>query len=249
MMKSVLLLLTVISFSALPAPGQLDRSGIVLLNTPPYALEVRSPDSGQAQSTRGIARASHNSLFVDAPEFATGYRSLSVAVGDFNGDGNPDLAVANYCGKDPTCGSDGTVSILLGNGDGTFRKVADYATQGGSSAVVIADFNGDGKLDLAVVNRCNSARCNDYSTQGTVSILLRIPVLLTFSLCNLWIQKAGKSCCLVVLLGRVAHRRPLAFNIERNWSSPSASNARFGMITNDRGEYMSKNSAFSSCAF
>jgi hypothetical protein len=68
-----------------------------------------------------------------------------VAVGDFNGDGKPDLAVAD--------GGSAAVSILLGNGDGTFRRRVDYSA--GSAAglpqsVVVADFNGDGKPDLAI---------------------------------------------------------------------------------------------------
>ena len=51
--------------------------------------------------------------------FAVGYRPYSVAVGDFNGDGKPDLAIAN--------GGDSTVSVLLGNGDGTFQASRTFA--------------------------------------------------------------------------------------------------------------------------
>jgi hypothetical protein len=65
---------------------------------------------------------------------------FAVAVGDFNGDGKPDLVTAN---------AQGGVSILLGNGDGTFRDHVDYAVDRGAQAVVVADFDGDGKLDVA----------------------------------------------------------------------------------------------------
>ena len=96
---------------------------------------------------------------------STGYFPLSVAVGDFNGDGKLDLAVANdYSGF-----GDGTVSILLGDGTGNFTLASSPAVGSEPTSLAVGDFNGDGELDLAVANYCGSGNCG---TSDTVSILL-----------------------------------------------------------------------------
>ena len=77
-------------------------------------------------------------------ELRGGHYPMSVAVGDFNGDGKADLAVAN-------CDSN-NVSVLLGNGNGTFQAAVNYAAGTYPSSVAVGDFNGDGKADLAVAN-------------------------------------------------------------------------------------------------
>src|SRR6266404_8212214 len=61
----------------------------------------------------------------------------SIVVGDFNRDGKPDLVVANY--NDP-----GSISILLGNGDGTFRAAVTYPAGRSPLSLTVADFNHDG---------------------------------------------------------------------------------------------------------
>src|SRR5208283_5061347 len=67
--------------------------------------------------------------------------------------------------------SDGTVSVLLGKGDGTFRPQVTYPTGLTPDAVAVGDFNGDGKLDLAVVNTgCPPA--GGTCSGGSISVLL-----------------------------------------------------------------------------
>jgi hypothetical protein len=86
--------------------------------------------------------------------FGTGSQPSSVTTADFNGDGKLDLAVSNY--------NDNSISILLGNGDGTFKTNVDYATELGPDSVVVGDFNRDDKVDVAVRNQ----------SSNTVSVLL-----------------------------------------------------------------------------
>jgi len=76
--------------------------------------------------------------------FTSSNNPRSIVVGDFNGDGHPDLAVldANAYG--------GVVQVLLNRGDGTFTAAPPSALSASASTVAVGDFNGDGKLDLAV---------------------------------------------------------------------------------------------------
>jgi hypothetical protein len=86
--------------------------------------------------------------------YAAGPNSEAVVTADFNRDGRLDLAVANYGGS--------TISILLGNGDGTFQAARTYTAPTYSHSLAVADFNGDGKLDLVSVD----------PVVGNVSVLL-----------------------------------------------------------------------------
>ena len=95
--------------------------------------------------------------FQPAVTYAAGTYTESIAVGDFNGDGKLDLVVTN------NLSSGGTVSVLLGNGDGTFQAPRTYGVGASPYGVAVGDFNGDGKLDLAVTNSGSS---------GSVSVRL-----------------------------------------------------------------------------
>ncbi len=85
-------------------------------------------------------------------DYPVGPSPFSVAVGDFNGDGHLDLAVTNSAVGNEVGQTSNGVSILLGNGDGTFQPHVDYPAGIYPNSVITADFNRDGKLDLAITN-------------------------------------------------------------------------------------------------
>jgi uncharacterized membrane protein len=98
--------------------------------------------------------------FAPPVSYPAGNFCSALAVGDFNNDGNLDLAVASIPNLIGTAHK-GQVSLLLGNGDGTFRSARSYSVGTNPSYVVASDLNRDGKLDLVVAN-----------DSGGVSILL-----------------------------------------------------------------------------
>ena len=206
------------------AIGDFNKDGI---------LDLAVADAGNGTVT--ILLGKGNGTFKQAANspIAVGNNPWSVAVGDFNGDGIPDLAVANFV--------DNTVSILLGVGDGTFTTGSLVTVGNAPNAVVAGDFNGDGKADLAVVN----------SYDSTITILLGngdgtfkaassspIPVPYAYSLAvgdfnGDGIQDLAAVCNgsdIEILLGNGDG----SFNVSYlSWVSPSVSNVVVGDFNGD----------------
>jgi len=113
--------------------------------------------AGYANDPVSVLLGNGDGTFQPAVSYSVDSEPGNVAIGDFNGDGTLDLGVANICGHDNIlCEQTGTVSVLLGKGDGTFEPQTDYNVGHGPFDVATADFNDDGKLDLAVPNGYDS---------------------------------------------------------------------------------------------
>jgi hypothetical protein len=106
-------------------------------NSPPGSVSILLGDGAG-----GFGAATNFSILLpyNVPYF--------VAVGDFNGDGRQDLAVAVY---------NAGVSIFLGDGTGSFSAPTSFFVDNAMVALVVGDFNGDGKQDLAAVTESGSA--------------------------------------------------------------------------------------------
>src|SRR5207302_1161458 len=114
--------------------------------------EAGSPAPPLPADTVSVLLGNGDGTFQAAPNSPVGtVGPSSVAVGDFNGDGVPDVAVASAAPTLSGTGTgSGTVSVLLGNGDGSFRASLNVAVGMDPRFVAVGDFNGDGVPDLAV---------------------------------------------------------------------------------------------------
>jgi len=108
-------------------------------------------------AARALPAAPAARLNFKSTDYTDGENPQSVVVADFNKDGNLDFANVNY-----SDGGAGSVSVFLGNGDGTFQAKVDYAVGDGPDGIAVADVDSDGNLDLVVAN----------DTGSSVSVLL-----------------------------------------------------------------------------
>ena len=114
-------------------------------------LDLVVANSGGGSETASILLGRGDGTFRRPTDVEVGPNPNAVAVGDFNGDGVPDLAfsLAFF--------SSGGISILLGNGDGSFSAPSETQVGESTTSLAVADFNADSVLDLAATDRENSA--------------------------------------------------------------------------------------------
>lgn len=103
-----------------------------------------------ADGTVSVLTGRGDGTFNAKVDYVTGNNPVSIAIGDLNGDDNPDIVAVNNTAN--------SVSVLLNKGDGTFAAHKDYTVASSSDqatsprSVAIGDFNGDDKADIAVAN-------------------------------------------------------------------------------------------------
>jgi Ca2+-binding RTX toxin-like protein len=121
-------------------------------------LDIAVGLAGTALSSNlAVFLGNGNGSFNSASQLVSGgLNPLSLIRGDFNGDGNPDLVAANY--------DSDTVSLLLGNGTGSFQTAQTFQVGDQPNAIASGDFNKDGRLDLVVAN--------SGANSNTLSLLL-----------------------------------------------------------------------------
>jgi hypothetical protein len=120
----------------------------------PFAVAIVNESAGRGaqlvaadyDTGNGIAVLSAHGRagFTGPTTYAAGSGAVALAVGDFNGDGMTDVAVADHYG--------GTVSVLLGRRGGGFASARSFPAGYNPESIAVADFNGDGDLDLVTAD-------------------------------------------------------------------------------------------------
>ncbi len=125
-------------------------------SSPPTGLVsfLDQSNSNFSVGSAALNSATRTSGWQSLVSFATASPSYGVVTGDLNGDGIPDVVTSNYTGS--------TLSVLIGNGDGSFQTHVDYAVANESFGLALGDVNGDGYPDIVVA----------FDSHGDVGVLL-----------------------------------------------------------------------------
>jgi subtilase family serine protease len=158
---------TIAATANIADPHNYDLSGIVSghgFKAPTGTVDFAETSVADDLGTATIDGSSAKQALLTPRVFDSGDAAANPfqsVIADFNGDGIPDMATAN------ASFTEGTMSVMIGNGDGTFKTPITYPSGIFAEAILAGDFNNDGVVDLAV-----TAQYNNAGTSGVVSIYL-----------------------------------------------------------------------------
>ncbi len=133
---------------------------------PDLVVVNSNPNTGGANGSISVLLGKGDGTFAAAVTYGVGLVPTAIAMADFDGDGNQDVAVV--VGNPNFIFNPGYVTVMLGSANGTFGTQSNYNVELAPVSIAVADFNGDGKPDLAVGNSLGSFT----NPQSEVSVLL-----------------------------------------------------------------------------
>ena len=124
-------------------------------------LDMAVANSNPGTASISVLLGKGDGTFGPQTTYAVGNSPTAIVAADFNGDHILDLAVANELGR----GANQALSILIGNGDGTFKPAVNYPGGQSPRGIDVGDFNNDGFLDVVVANN-NGNNVTIYLNKG-----------------------------------------------------------------------------------
>jgi hypothetical protein len=209
-------LLNTSDLSAVTPTYSLGAPAVYAAGNGPNAVLVKSVTGNTNQDllitnfndgTVSVLLGTGSGSFTSAGAFPTGPAPTSLASVDFTGDGIADLVVTNATPYNGT----NNISIMLGNGNGTYHEPLGYSAGAGPTSVVVADFNNDAKPDLAVLS----------SSSNDVDILLNLYATLTVTQGNTQSAAVNNTFALPLEVTATAFGTPAA-NVPVTFTAPTS---------------------------